>query len=66
MKWSRGKIILWDVYPGLRLLRSLTPGYYLSPRWGFGLRLRIAAAGRVEFVLIREIRVVLLNARAVC
>jgi len=28
--------ILGDVYPGGRLLRSLTPGYCLSPRWGFG------------------------------
>ncbi len=27
----RGGIILWDVYPGLRPLRVLTPGYYLSP-----------------------------------
>ena len=25
------RIILWDVYPGLRPLRVLTPGYYLSP-----------------------------------
>jgi hypothetical protein len=24
-----------DIYPGQRLLRSLAPGYYLSPRWGF-------------------------------
>ena len=33
IRWARG--FLWDVYPGLRSRCSLTPGYYLSPRWGF-------------------------------
>jgi len=31
------KWVYWDRYPGLRLLRSLTPGYLLSPFQGWGL-----------------------------
>ena len=38
-------MILWDVFPGWRSVlahghHSLTPGYYLSPRRGFGLASR--------------------------
>ena len=32
------KWVYWDHNPGLRLLRSLTPGYLLSPFQGWDLR----------------------------
>jgi hypothetical protein len=34
------EIILWGRFPGVTLADSLTPGYYLSPRWGCNLASR--------------------------
>ncbi len=31
------KRFVWIVYPGLRLLRSLSLGYHLAPLQGFGM-----------------------------
>jgi hypothetical protein len=42
---SRGRMtkkwVYWDRYPGLRLLRSLTPGFHLSPFQGLGFEAEV-------------------------
>jgi hypothetical protein len=42
IRLSRGRMrkkwVCWGCYPGLRLLRSLTPGYHLSPLQGWDLK----------------------------
>jgi hypothetical protein len=45
IRLSRGRMMKkwfhWDGYPGLRLLRSLIPGYHLSPLQGWDLRMDV-------------------------